>query len=110
MGGTIFAGSAIHGVYVTSNDGDTWNNYSNPFNPTTRITFGLKEPAAVSLRIYDAAGRLVRVLVAGSLPGGTYAELWDGTDSHGASVASGIYFYRLDAGSFTQTRKMVLLK
>ena len=85
-------------------------NYSNPFNPTTRITFGLKEPAAVSLRIYDAAGRLVRVLVAGSLPGGTYAELWNGKDSGGASVASGLYFYRLDAGSFTQTRKMILLR
>jgi len=85
-------------------------NYSNPFNPTTRITFGLKEPAAVSLRIYDTAGRLVRVLVKSSLPGGTYAEIWDGKDSRGAAVASGIYFYRLDAGSFTQTRKMILLR
>jgi len=62
------------------------------------------------LRIYDAAGRLVRVLVAGSLPGGTYAEPWNGKDSRGASVASGIYFCRLDAGSFSQTRKMILLR
>jgi hypothetical protein len=85
-------------------------NYPNPFNPTTRITFGLKEPAAVSLRIYDAAGRLVRVLVAGNRPAGNYSELWDGRDNGGRAVASGIYFYRLDAGSFSQTRKMALLR
>jgi hypothetical protein len=85
-------------------------NFPNPFNPTTRIMFGLKEPAAFSLRIYDAAGRLVRVLVSGSRPAGTYSELWDGRDSSGRAVASGIYFYRLDAGSFSQTRKMALLR
>jgi len=85
-------------------------NFPNPFNPVTRIGFGLKAPANVSLRIYDAAGRVVRVLVEGNRPAGTYAELWDGKDNGGRAVASGIYFYRLDAGSFTQTRKMVLLK
>ena len=85
-------------------------NFPNPFNPSTRIGFGLKAPADVSLRIYDAAGRVVRVLVEGNRPAGTYAELWDGKDNGGRAVASGIYFYRLDAGMFTQTRKMVLLK
>jgi hypothetical protein len=85
-------------------------NYPNPFNPSTRITFGLKEPAAVSLRIYDAAGRLVRVLVEGTRPAGIYSELWDGMDNGRRAVASGLYFYRLDAGSFSQTRKMVLLR
>jgi hypothetical protein len=85
-------------------------NYPNPFNPTTRIAFGLKEPAAVSLRIYDAAGRLVRALVEGERPAGTYSELWDGRDSNGRSVASGIYFYRLSAGTFEQTKKMALMR
>jgi hypothetical protein len=85
-------------------------NFPNPFNPATRIGFGLKTPARVSLRIYDAAGRLVRMLVEGNRPAGTYAEPWDGKDDGGRVVASGIYFYRLDAGAFTQTRKMVLLK
>jgi len=85
-------------------------NFPNPFNPTTRITFGLKAPATVSLRIYDAAGRLVRILVAGSRPAGNYSEIWDGRDNGSRSVASGIYFYRLDAGSFSQTRKMALLR
>jgi predicted GH43/DUF377 family glycosyl hydrolase len=85
-------------------------NFPNPFNPTTRIAFGLNAPGAVSLRIYDASGRLVRVLVEGARAAGNHAELWDGRDSRGAPVASGIYFYRLEAGAFGETRKMVLLR
>jgi hypothetical protein len=85
-------------------------NYPNPFNPATTIRFRLNEPAAVSLRIYDAAGRLVRVLVEAPLSAGTYARAWDGTDSRGAEVSSGVYLYRLDAGSFSRTRKMILIR
>jgi hypothetical protein len=85
-------------------------NYPNPFNPMTRIEYGLSAPAWVSLRIYDVAGRLARVLVEGDRAPGNYVEAWDGRDGHGAAVASGIWFYRLDAGSFTQTRKMILLR
>jgi hypothetical protein len=85
-------------------------NFPNPFNPATRIVFGLAAPANVSLRIYDAAGRLVRVLVEGARPAGNYTELWDGRDSGGRAVASGIYFYRLQAGAFSETRKMALLR
>jgi aminopeptidase N len=85
-------------------------NYPNPFNPATTIRFRLNEPAAVSLRIYDAAGRLVRALVGTPLSAGTYARVWDGTDSRGAAVSSGVYLYRLDAGSFSRTRKMILLR
>jgi aminopeptidase N len=85
-------------------------NYPNPFNPVTTIRFGLKEPAAVSLRIYDAAGRLARVLVETTLPEGTYARIWDGTDSKGRPLSSGLYLYRLDAGSFSETKKMILLR
>jgi len=85
-------------------------NYPNPFNPTTRIAFGLSAPGNVSLKIYDAAGRLVRVLIEGARPAGTYAEMWDGRDGRGVGVASGIYFYRLTAGAFTETRKMALLR
>jgi hypothetical protein len=85
-------------------------NFPNPFNPATKVAFGLASPATVRLRIYDAAGRLVRVLTERTLPAGHYAKVWDGRDARGASVASGIYFYRLEAGTFMQTRKMVLLK
>ena len=85
-------------------------NYPNPFNPSTRITFGLAAPERVSLRVYDAAGRLVRVMVDGALPAGYYSESWNGLDEGGRAVASGVYFYRLDAGAFMQTKKMILLR
>jgi hypothetical protein len=85
-------------------------NYPNPFNPVTRIAFGLAAPASASLRIYDAAGRLVRVVADGSRPAGHFAEVWDGRNMRGEAMASGVYFYRLDAGSFTQTKKMILLR
>jgi hypothetical protein len=85
-------------------------NYPNPFNPVTEISFGLKEPANVSLRIYDAAGRLVRELAAGTHPAGMHHAIWNGRDASGAAVSSGIYFYKLDAGAFSQTRKIVLLR
>jgi hypothetical protein len=85
-------------------------NFPNPFNPTTRISFGLSSPGNVSLRIYDAAGRLVRAVTGGSRSAGHYAETWDGRNMRGEEMASGVYFYRLDAGSFTQTKKMILLR
>jgi hypothetical protein len=85
-------------------------NFPNPFNPTTKISFGLRKPASVSLRIYDAAGRLVRVLAEGDRVAGTHAELWDGRDGGGDFVASGIYFCRFRAGAFSETRKMILVK
>ena len=85
-------------------------NFPNPFNPTTRIEFGLSVPGHVSLRIYDAAGRLVRALVNEERRAGKYDESWDGRDSSGHAVPSGVYFCRLSAGSFEQTRKMALLR
>jgi hypothetical protein len=85
-------------------------NYPNPFNPVTKIAFGLKEGVSLQLRIYDASGRLVRTLVDGPRPAGHYTELWDGRDERGTAVASGIYFCRLDAAPFSETRKIVLLK
>jgi hypothetical protein len=85
-------------------------NFPNPFNPTTRIAFGLSASVRVSLRIYDAAGRLVRALVNEERRAGRYEESWDGRDSNGRAIASGIYFYRLSAGSFVETKKMALLK
>jgi hypothetical protein len=85
-------------------------NYPNPFNPTTRIAFGLTRSASVSLRVYDAAGRLVRTIAEGAREAGHYVEIWDGRGLRGEQAASGVYLYRLDAGSLTQTRKMILLR
>ena len=85
-------------------------NFPNPFNPATTITFGLKKRGHVSLRIYDAAGRLVDTLADEVQPAGRYEVVWNGSDGNGNTVASGIYFYRLVTGDFVQTKKMVLLR
>ena len=86
-------------------------NYPNPFNPTTTIKFSLRDRARVTLRIYNAAGQLVRSLVDEVRgPGAEQSVAWDGRNDHSQAVASGVYFYRLTSEQFTQTRKMVLLK
>ena len=85
-------------------------NFPNPFNPVTTIGFGLKESGYVSLRIYDAAGRLVTILVDESRPAVSYSTEWNGRSSDGAFVSSGVYFYRLRTGEFVETRKMILLR
>jgi hypothetical protein len=86
-------------------------NYPNPFNPTTIIRYALPEPAAVTLEVFDVAGRLVQTLVRGKKrPAGVFEAEWNGTDSAGRPVSSGVYFYRLHAGTESLTRKAVLLK
>jgi hypothetical protein len=85
-------------------------NVPNPFNPTTRIRFDLPEAAGVRLVIYDVSGRKIRELASGAMAAGAREVTWDGRDAAGRAAASGIYFYRLDAGRFTQTRKMILLR
>ncbi|MFN0157201.1 MAG: FlgD immunoglobulin-like domain containing protein [Bacteroidota bacterium] len=90
-------------------------NYPNPFNPTTRIEYALPEESKVRLTIYDVNGREVLTLVNATQPAGYLSVNWDGTNSSGASVSSGVYFFRITAqknggSSFSQTRKMVLMK
>jgi hypothetical protein len=85
-------------------------NFPNPFNPSTTIDFGLDKGMRVELNVYDTAGRLVRTLIEGELPAGIYREEWDGRTQSGLEAASGIYFYRLVAGDFVQTKKMVLIR
>jgi hypothetical protein len=85
-------------------------NFPNPFNPTTTIQFGLPEACDVTLYIYNVVGQLVRTLKNDFLDKGYYQVLWDAKDDNGFKVSSGIYFYRLTAGSFTQVNKMILMK
>jgi len=85
-------------------------NRPNPFNPATTIAYDLAEPVDVRLVLYDVRGRQVREMVRATQAAGRYAVSWDGRGDGGEYVASGVYFYRLAAGSFVQTRKMVLLK
>ena len=90
-------------------------NYPNPFNPETWIPYQLQDPALVFMHIYDAQGGLVRRLDLGQRPAGFYrsrsrAALWDGRNHTGEVVSSGTYFYHLRAGTYAQTKKMVILK
>jgi hypothetical protein len=85
-------------------------NYPNPFNPQTEIAYTLPEGSNVKLEIYNVLGQKVKVLVDEYQSAGTKKVVWDGKNENGERVSSGIYFYRLDAGSYVQTKKMSLLK
>ena len=85
-------------------------NYPNPFNPETTISYDLPRESAVSLKIYNAQGQTIRTLVQQSQTVGTYRVAWDGRDERGRAVGSGLYFYRLQAGDFRATQRMMLLK
>jgi hypothetical protein len=85
-------------------------NAPNPFNPVTTIRYDIPRQGPVSLKVYDVSGRLVRTLVDGYQGPGTYEAVWNGQDGQGAPVASGVYFYRLDAVQGLETRRMVLVK
>ncbi len=85
-------------------------NYPNPFNPTTTIAFDLPEASEVTLEVYDMMGRRVATLVNGNLSAGRYEAIWNARADNGASVASGVYIYRLRAGSFESVKQMVLMK
>ena len=91
------------------------SNYPNPFNPETWIPYQLSEAAEVTVTIHASDGKLVRTLELGQVPAGTYqsrsrAAYWDGRNAQGEPVASGVYFYTLQAGDFKATRKMVIRK
>ena len=85
-------------------------NYPNPFNPETRIDYQLAEDGFVELAVYNVLGQRVRTLEAGDHVAGTYSLLWDGRDDVGLDVASGVYFYRLETGNFTSTKRMILMR
>jgi FlgD Ig-like domain len=85
-------------------------NYPNPFNPTTTLAFSLAKGTDVELKIYDVRGALVKTLVHEHRAAGNHRVPWDGSNQQGNRVATGVYFYKLVAGSFVDTKKMTLLK
>jgi len=94
---------------------DLGQNFKNPFNPDTWIPYTLARDVYVVIHIYNSSGQLVRTLDFGYQRAGAYlskgkAAYWDGKDSFGEKVASGVYFYTLQAGEFSATRKMVIMK
>jgi hypothetical protein len=82
-----------------------YNNYPNPFNPSTTISFQLAQRSHVTLKIYDIIGRAVATVFSGELEAGDYTRQWNAS-----AFSSGVYFYRLEAGSFVDVKKMILLK
>jgi hypothetical protein len=87
------------------NDFTLSQNYPNPFNPTTTISFSLPSKSFVTLKVFDALGREVSTLVSQELTAGNYSQQWNA-----GNLPSGMYFYRLQTGNYSETRKIVLLK
>ena len=87
-----------------------YNAYPNPFNPVTTLRYDLPEDALVNITIYDMMGRQVKALVNGSQTAGYRSMHWNATNDRNEPVSAGLYLYAIQAGDYTQTKKMVLLK
>jgi hypothetical protein len=101
-------GLYINGVeppIISPNSFTLEQNYPNPFNPTTTISFSLPSKSFVSLKVFDVIGREVAIIVSEELSAGNYSRQWNATN-----LSSGIYFYRLQSGSYIETKKLVLLR
>ena len=85
-------------------------NFPNPFNPETIIKFNLPQASAVSLKVYNILGQVVNTLVDEPLDAGSHSVMWNGTNAQGRDVASGVYFYRINAGGYESIEKMTLLR
>lgn len=85
-------------------------NYPNPFNPSTTIRFELPEAGNISLRVYNVRGQLVKTLIESPMEAGSHNLLWDGTNNASREVASGMYFYRLEAENYVKARQMILTR
>jgi hypothetical protein len=85
-------------------------NYPNPFNPTTQISFSLPNTERVTLTIYNLIGQKIRTLVDGTMSAGSHVVTWNGKDTRGVQMPSGVYFYRLESSGFNAARRMLMLK
>lgn len=85
-------------------------NYPNPFNPETSIEFALPQKTSVAVSVFNVLGQKVKVLVNSEMEGGYHTVRWNGTNNFGHEVSGGIYFYRLQAGDYSSTKKMLMLK
>ena len=88
----------------------TTGNYPNPFNPQTNISFTLPNDANVSIVIFNVKGQRVRTLKNEDMKSGQHSVVWNGTNDSGQSVGSGVYFYKLQAGEHSATKRMLLMK
>ena len=104
------ASSVLDNVGVGPSEYGLLQNIPNPFNPETTIAYQVRESGKVQLVIYTSIGQEVRTLVDEVKEGGQYTARWDGRDTFGRQVASGVYFYRMRADGFSDTKRMMLLK
>ena len=102
--------TGVDAIDLLPNQYSIKQNYPNPFNPDTKIEYYLPSQSKVKLQIYDITGRLVKVLSETEQGAGTHVVQWNGKDRFGNSVASGIYFLKFNADSYTKTVKMMMLK
>lgn len=117
-----FSGLETAAVSVTATSSDVrmvaelpvsyelYQNFPNPFNPSTTISYALPKPARVIIEIYDVKGDLITALKDDMEDAGYHSLRWDGITSRGEKVATGVYFYTLTAGKFSKTNKMLLMK
>jgi flagellar hook assembly protein FlgD len=98
------------GEEILPNNYSLHQNYPNPFNPITMISYDLPEDAMVNVTIYDMMGRVVKTMVNSQQNAGFKSVQWNATNNEGQPVSAGLYLYTIEAGKFSQTRKMVLLK
>jgi flagellar hook assembly protein FlgD len=84
--------------------------YPNPFNPSTTISYAIDHPCVVRLEVFNSRGQLVRSITENHNQPGFYSKIWDGKSDLGVSVGSGIYLYRMSAGSFSSTKRFIMLK
>jgi hypothetical protein len=99
----LFTGDRVRPLVLRQNS-------PNPFRFRTTIAYQVPSRSSVGLRIYDSSGRLVRVLVDGRVAPGYHTVHWDGRDGEGTELGSGVYFYRLTAGDFTDMKRMIVLR
>jgi hypothetical protein len=109
-----YSRQAIIGITPISNEVpmrfEMTQNYPNPFNPATYINFAIAKQSDVTIKIYDIMGREVKTLVNEKMNPGKYKVDWISDNNEGKIVSSGVYFYRIIAGTFTDTKKMILIR
>ena len=107
---TVMGGTAIEDPGVPVVATELHGNFPNPFNPETTIRYSVKEATPVSIDIYNVKGQLVKTLVNENKASGHYSVTWNGRDNNNLPVSSGVYFYKMFAGKYSSTRKMILMK
>jgi hypothetical protein len=103
-------GIAEDNLLFSASDFVVFQNYPNPFNPQTTIEYYLPKPAWVNLTIYNILGRKINTLVNDLQSKGKKSVIWDGKNQHGEKIGTGVYFYRLQAFDYVESKKMVIIK